>query len=285
MNAGTSASVQMTYKTILLHCHDAQRASRLLGTAVPLARGMDAHLVGLGVLPPYIVVPATDGAGASMTVEEHRVVYAEDLKAMRAAFEAATTGPGRPGEWREADAMFNPVANMVIQHGRAADLVIISQADTSWAQSAMIEDPERVVLETGRPVLIVPNAGECAMPPGKVTVAWNGGREAARAVFDALPILKLAQAVDVVWIDPEGEGEVPAAEITAALARHGVKCQASKAASDGDAGAALLAQAKAFGSTLLVMGCYGHSRLREFVLGGASRYVLRNMTIPVFMSH
>jgi nucleotide-binding universal stress UspA family protein len=150
----------------------------------------------------------------------------------------------------------------------------------------MIEDPERVVLESGRPVLLIPNSGIVSMPPQRVTVAWNGRREATRAVFDAIPLLRLAQSVDIVWVDPEEEGDIPAAEISVALARHGITCQASKAESvGGDAGEALLRQTKAFGADLLVMGCYGHSRLREFVLGGASRYVLRHMSLPILMSH
>jgi nucleotide-binding universal stress UspA family protein len=123
-----------------------------------------------------------------------------------------------------------------------------------------------------------------------VLVAWNARREAARAVFDALPLLQRAKEVKVVWVNPQSEGElardVPAADICTALARHGVKCEATQAVQPhSNVGRTLLMQAKDYGADLLVMGCYGHSRLREFVLGGASEYVLRHMTVPVLMSH
>jgi nucleotide-binding universal stress UspA family protein len=123
-----------------------------------------------------------------------------------------------------------------------------------------------------------------------VLVAWNGRREAARAVFDALPILRGASDVKVIWVNPQSEREraqgIPAADICTALARHGVKCEATEqVAPRGGVGETLLARAREMGADLLVMGCYGHARLREFVFGGASRHVLRHMPIPVLMSH
>jgi nucleotide-binding universal stress UspA family protein len=144
-------------------------------------------------------------------------------------------------------------------------------------------------MESGRPVLIIPNSGTASLPAKRVTVAWNGKREAARAVFDAMQFLERADDVNVVSINPEKEGAVldlPTAEICAALSRHGIKAQGSQSHAIGpDVGGELLRQASAFGSDLLVMGCYGHSRLREFILGGASRHVLSEMRIPILMSH
>ena len=110
-------------------------------------------------------------------------------------------------------------------------------------------------------------------------------------MFDAMPLLRLAEAVNVIWINPESEpgtaGDLPAAELCAMLARHGVKCEATQASAIGaDVGSELLRQAAAFGSDLLVMGCYGHSRLREFILGGASRHILQHTAVcPYCLSH
>lgn len=279
----------MTFKTILVHCHDVRRVERILQVAVPLARTVDAHLLGLAVVPPFVVVPAMDGAGASVTVEEHRVAYGKDLAELARSFAGHTADLALPSEWRVADASFATAADRIIEQGRCADLVVLCQADPEWTGSALLEDPERVILSAGRPVLVVPNNGSVASPPRRVTVAWNGGREAARATFDSLPFLQRAEAVDVVAVNPGTDklgGDLPAAEICAALARHGVKCQESEAsAAAGDVGSELLKRAGTFGSDLLVMGCYGHSRLREFVLGGASRHILRHMHIPVLMSH
>jgi nucleotide-binding universal stress UspA family protein len=145
-------------------------------------------------------------------------------------------------------------------------------------------------MESGRPVLIVPNAGVHPRVGGRVLVAWNARREAARAVFDALPILRGATDVKVVWVNPQSEREraqdIPAGDICTSLARHGVRCQATEQiAPRGNVGETLLACAKEVSADLLVMGCYGHARVRELVFGGASRHVLAHMALPVLMSH
>ncbi len=280
----------MAYKTILVHLNDPRRVKRLLDAAVPAARKMDAHLIGLSVIPPFVVIPGMDGGGASISVDEHRVAYLEEAKAMKATFAAATADLPRPAEWREEDAGFGSIASMVIEAARTVDAVVTSQPDPAWLNSSLREDPVRVVMESGRPALVVPNEGALSLPAKRVLVAWNGTREAARAVFDALPLMEGAQDVGVLWINPEKSSgvarDLPGAEICASLSRHGITCQTLEGhAVGGDAGLELLRQATAFGADLLVMGCYGHSRLREFVLGGASRDVLARMQLPVLMSH
>ena len=280
----------MTYKTILVHVHDQKRADRLLEAAVPLARAFDAHLIGLSVLPPIIVLPAGDGAGLSVTIDEHRIAYRADMNRMKETFAEASRGNAFPSEWREADAQLGTVAGEVIDHGRCADLVIASQKQSDWVNSHLLEQPDRIALECGRPVLLLPNAGNLRLTPKRITLAWNGRREAARATFDALPLLKLADVVNVLSInpgdDPTSSRDMPGAEICSALSRHGVKCEASQATAFGpDVGTEILRLAKAFGSDLLVMGCYGHSRLREITVGSVTRTVLAGMAIPVLMAH
>lgn len=280
----------MTYQTILVYLHDKRRARRLLDAAIPLARQMNAHLTGLCILPPFVVIPMTEAGGASVTVEEHRTRYHAEMSALKEAFLTATRECDFAAEWREADAGLISTANTIVGHARTADLVIACQQDPDWEYSSMLEEPDRIATESGRPLLLVPNGGKVAVPAKRVTVAWNGRRESVRAVFDALPLLQLAEDVNVIWINPEDDpiaaGDLPAAEICATLARHGIKCQASQATAFGaDVGFELLRQAGAFGSELLVMGCYGHSRFREFVLGGASRDVMKEAGIPVLMSH
>ncbi|MFM9942876.1 MAG: universal stress protein [Hyphomicrobiaceae bacterium] len=279
----------MTYKTILLHLHDIRRAERLLRAAVPLVRAMDAHLIALSVVPPFVVVPAVDGMGTTVSIDAHREAYRGEMAQLKAKFLDATAAQPLRAEWREADALFGSVAGMVVEHGRCADLIVASQADPDWGSSSLIEDPVRIAMESGRPLLLVPNSGAVTLPPKRITIAWNGRREAARAVFDARSLVRHADEVNVTWINPGQDpaaGDLPTAEICATLARHGAKVQASQATAPGaDVGRELLRQAAAFGSDLLVMGCYGHSRLREFVLGGASRDVLAGMTLPVLLSH
>ncbi len=280
----------MTYKTILLHMADPRRARRLLEAAVPLARLMDAHLSALCVKPPFVVVPAVDGAGTTMTVDEHRIAYQAEVKKLKEIFEAATRGQQLKLEWREDDAGFVNVSETVIEHGRTSDLIVVSQADPTWSYTNFIEEPDRIATESGRPVLLIPNIGKNTTPAKRVTIAWNERRESARAVFDALPLLQQAEDVNVLWINPEKDqphaGDLPGAAISTTLSRHGVRCQVSNGSAVGaDVGSELLRHAAAFGSDLVVMGCYGHSRLREFILGGASRHVLAEMKCPVLMSH
>jgi len=281
----------MPYRTILMHCNDARRIARLLAPAVRLAETFEAHLIGLSVVPPVVVISAGAPLGPPIIVDTHCELYRAENPAMRAAFEEAARGRGLIAEWREDEARGGSgVADVALDHARAADLVIVSQADPDWPASERLDVADRLAVESGRPVLIVPNSGIHERAGDKVLVAWNARREAARAVFDALPILQSASSVKVVWVNPQSEGEraqeVPAGDICATLARQGVKCEALAQVRPGaGVGETLLACAKDAGADLLVMGCYGHTRLREFVFGGASRHVLAHMSIPVLMSH
>jgi nucleotide-binding universal stress UspA family protein len=150
--------------------------------------------------------------------------------------------------------------------------------------------PERVTLASGRPILVVPYAGHFATLGQRVLVGWDASREATRAVGDAMPLLAAAEQVTVLAIDPQagpgGHGELPGADISLHLARHGVKAVIERTVSaDVPIGDVLLSRAADLGADLLVMGAYGHSRARELLLGGATRTVLGSMTLPVLMSH
>jgi nucleotide-binding universal stress UspA family protein len=280
----------MTYKTILVYLNDPKRAQRLLDVAVPLAKAHGAHLVGLAVMPPYVVIPAYEAAGVSSTVDEHRVAYLGDIGKLKAMFSEAARKEGVATEWREADAGFGTAAIQILEHARSADIVIIAQHDPDWSYSTFLEAADRIVIECGRPVLVVPNSGPLVMPPKRVVIAWNGRREAARAAFDALPLLSPASDVSVIWVDTAADrvasGDVAGADLSTTLARHGFKCEAATVhAPNGDAAAAILREAGARGADLLVMGAYGHSRVREFILGGASRDILSRADRLVLMSH
>ena len=208
---------------------------------------------------------------------------------MRQQFEEATAAKSFRAEWRDADAGSFPVVGLVLDHARVSDLVVASQTDHEWPASGWLDVADLVAVGSGRPVLVIPNASRLTHIGSRVLVAWNGRREAARAVFDALPILKHAEAIKVVWIDPQSDGEPERTlgqDICEALLRHGVRCDKTKRVTPQDGvGPTLMAQAQTFGADLLVMGCYGHSRVREFVFGGATRYFLKNMSVPVLMSH
>ena len=279
----------MPYKTILVHCNDQRRIARLLSPTIALADRFQSHVIGLSVVPPISVITTGAIAAPPIILDAHCELYRQENSAMRRQFEDTTAGKSFTAEWRDADAGPFGVVDVVLDHGRAADLIVASQTDHEWSASDWLDVANRVAVESGRPVLIVPNAPVRNRIGSRVLVAWNGRREAARAVFDALPILEQAAAIKVVWVDPQADGDTEherSRDICEALLRHGVKChKTERVTSHAEVGPTLMAQAEAFDADVLVMGCYGHSRLREFVFGGATRYALEKMAIPVLMSH
>ena len=279
----------MSYKTILMHCNDQRRLPRLLAPTIAFADRFQSHVIGLSVVPPISVITTGVIGAPPIIVDAHREQYRQENFIMERQFREATGARSFSAEWREADAGSLSVVDVVREHARAADLVIASQTDRQWAASAWLDVADLVVVGSGRPVLLIPNAPQVTRVGTRVLVAWNGSREAARAVFDALPFLKHADAARVVWIDQQTDGEPDkplGQDICETLLRHNVTCdKAMRVILQGEVGATLMAQAETFAADLLVMGCYGHSRLREFVFGGATRHVLENMNVPVLMSH
>jgi nucleotide-binding universal stress UspA family protein len=173
---------------------------------------------------------------------------------------------------------------------RYADLLVVGQSTPDNDVPTPADLPESVALATGRPVLVVPHIGAEKPPGKKVLLCWNASRESARAASDALPFLKAAEEVFVLVVDPKtstnGHGAEPGADVATWLARHGVKVTVQRdSAMDSDVGNVILSRAADLDVDLIVMGVYGHSRMRELVMGGASRTLLATMTVPVLMSH
>ena len=218
--------------------------------------------------------------------QRHRETAQAAASKIEATFRAACSRAGISYEWRLAE---GDPAEVGVLNAHYADVAITGQIDPGkpppggWARL-----PEQLALASGRPALIVPYAGRFETAGRRVLVAWSRTRESARALNDALPILERASQVTVLSVNPRpGEaGELPGADISLHLARHGVKAEAaSTVADDIDVGNTLLSRAADLGADLIVMGCYGHSRMRELILGGTTREVLRHMTVPVLMSH
>jgi nucleotide-binding universal stress UspA family protein len=283
----------MAMKDILLHVDDSRGQGPRLALAVELARRQEAHLTGLFVTEPIsfsgLAAPGgADFAGAEafqQIEERHRAARRGVGERLAAAFVDAANRAGISSEWRWAEGI---AAQTVSLHARYADLAVVGQSDPespAFASGVV----EAALLSSGRPVLVVPYIGAKSLGQ-RVLVAWNGAREAARAVNDALPLLAAAQMVTVLSINPArgigGEGDLPAADIALHLARHGVKAEAAyTTAEDVGIGDTILSRAADSGADLIVMGGYGHSRAHEFVLGGATRTLLRHMTVPVLLSH
>ena len=283
----------MAYRTILLHLdHDRQNGVRL-DLCLGLARDLGAHLIGLHVTPvpmlPYVYGEVSVAGLGPDFLETQRAHAAERAAPLRAAFEAAGARDGLSFEWRTDEGDAGPV---VARHARYADLTVVGQTEPEALETVLgARLPEQVALGGGGPTLMVPYAG--AFGAGglgrRPLVAWNGSREAARALHDALPLLRArAEQVIVLEVDPPDDGGpgLRAMEAAKVLARHGLKVDAQYTVSGGlPAGDVLLSRLSDFGCDLLVMGAYGHSRARELVLGGATRSLLDHMTVPVLMAH
>lgn len=275
----------MSYKNILVHVDDTKACPGRVELAANIASEHGAHLCGLYTAQPMYIPPYLAAEVGPDLYEAQREAAKEGAAKAEVAFNEITGKAGIETEWRVGEGY---PADVVALHARYVDLAIVGQADPEGNGSADLAD--QLVLDTGRPILVVPYAGTYRHIGDRVMVAWNAAREAARAVNDAMPFLEKANNVTVLAINPsggvDGHGDVPAADISLHLARHGVNAEAAHVfADDVDVGNMLLSRAADASADMIVMGGYGHSRFREAVLGGASNLVLRHMTMPVLMSH
>jgi nucleotide-binding universal stress UspA family protein len=265
----------MSYRTILVDLSGPEPMQARVAVARSLAVRFDAMLMGLHVTPPPIVAPIWDGgAGAYLppeALESERKANEEAKQRARVAFEP-TAGSGAASIWREAE---GSAAHRLAELAHVSDLVVTERGD-------VLDTAERVT-GSGVPVLVLPSGfvGDLGQ---NVLVAWNGSRESARAVHDALPFLLASRNPAVLCAVGKASAE-SLDDAVAMLQRHGVRIRPERVdGPDANAGEILLALATAHAADLLVMGAYGHSRLREFVFGGATRHVLRHAALPVLLS-
>jgi nucleotide-binding universal stress UspA family protein len=289
------------FKDLLVVMNDSASSTALLDLAVRVACRCGAHLVGLYVEQPPVIpgyVRDEGAAGLRGVDAASHLQMAESGDALRetlalshreardraqALFYQQTAIAGITTEWRVREGFLSEVATL---HARYSDMVIVGQAGPALTG----ELPGHMLLGGGRPVLVVPFAGRFPTIGERVVVAWKASREATRAVHDALPFLLSAVQVTVLAINPRrgvgGDGEVPGADLAWHLSRHGVKAEASWFTTEDVAVAPmLLSRISDLQADLLVMGGYGHSRVREIILGGVTREILRSMTVPTLLSH
>jgi nucleotide-binding universal stress UspA family protein len=279
----------MTFKNIVVHVDTSAQCKQRLDVASNLARSFGAHLSGVYAIPPALTaMMMTAEYFPAELVAEQEERERERAKEAKAIFDKYMADAGIAAEWRQRE---GALARVVAMNARYADIAVLSQADASseYAGEAM-ELPADVALTAGRPVLVIPYIGAWKTLGSHILVGWNASRESTRAVNDALPLLQRAKKVTVLAINPErgvdAHGEVPGADIALHLARHGVKAEASQTvAGDIDVGDVILSRASDLGADLIVIGAYGHSRVREIVLGGVTRHLLQHMTVPILMSH
>ena len=255
--------------------------------AISIAEAFDAHAAAVAFSYDPIIPPSIMGGIPASLIEEQRTENEKAAADAVARFNAAAKRSAISFESRVMNASVPGAADAFGAMARRFDLAVIAQAELDKVA------PEEIILEgalfgSGRPVIVVPYIHRSGLTLDRVIVAWDASRSAARAVADAMPFLAKAKAIDVVIVASERpkSDEVPGADIGHHLARHGLKVEVKRiVATDTDVANTLLSHAADIAADFMVMGGYGHSRLREFVLGGATRGILSSMTIPLLMSH
>ena len=281
----------VTYKTILVLLEQGAETNSRVRIAVDLARSFSAGLVGVYLSTSPEITPSVAALLPDEIVDRYLRGSGDVQYAAEQAFrEAAAKAEWRDVEWRSPS---GPPIDAAVAHGRCADLIVVGQprvGEASWLFSSQLATA--ALMETGRPLLVVPYVGASRSLGDSVLIAWDGGREASRAVADAMPLLRRATRVTVGCFDPgaseRGADATGRARLAEYLRRHGISIEidyTKLGPIDIPVGEWLLSRVADLGCDLVVMGGYGHPRWREQVLGGATRTLLSSMTVPVLMSH
>ena len=279
------------FRDILVPYVNEDSATVAMPAALALAERFDAKLavlVTVDVPPP---MPTDWGAMAfevyTQLHAEARTLAQSRADAMRARFAHGSW----PVEVRMAESVSLFPQNTASMHARYADLTVLPAWPRDGGDAMPLHDHVHDLLRhSGRPLLVVPAGHASTVPPKRALIAWSPTREAARAVADAMPLLRLAERVDVVIVDPrsgdDAHGAEPGADIAAHLARHGLQVTVeTRPSMNYSVAYAVLDRARDIGADLLVAGGYGHSRLREAVLGGTTRELLQTAHLPVLFAH
>jgi nucleotide-binding universal stress UspA family protein len=255
--------------------------------AVSVAEAFGAHVAAIAFAHDPVIPATLMGGVPADFIESQRAEAEANASAAIRRFEEAARRAGVSAESRLLAASIAEASDQFSRITRRFDLAVVGQAEPEKAS------PEELIGESalfagGRPVLVVPYIQKAGLKLGKVLVCWDGSRAAARAAGDALPFLSRADEIEVLIVAGErGKGdEIPGADVGQHLARHGLKVDVKRiVAGDTDVANTILSYVADSATDLIVMGGYGHSRLREFILGGVTRGILEAMTVPTLMSH
>ncbi|AJP60173.1 hypothetical protein UC34_25065 (plasmid) [Pandoraea vervacti] len=281
----------MSYRTLLVHVDNSDQCRARVAFAAAMAARLPAHLTGLYL--PFRPENCTAAAPTSRRFAGDPLRPESDVRRLAYAertFSDVCDRQALVAEWLAPQS--DDSCREMRTRARYTDLVIVGQEDRNDPEtSPSLAFVDSVVLNSGRPVLILPYAGAPPTTFENILLAWDGGREAARAMVDALPLLRAAKVVRITNVRrADGSislGPIPGADIAIFAARHGVPVEVTPelGGNDVDIGERLLSRAADHNAQLIVMGAYGHSRMQEWVLGGVTRTMLERMRIPVMMSH
>jgi nucleotide-binding universal stress UspA family protein len=272
-------------KTVLVHVGNPDDLGERLELAFDLAERLQAHLVGLHTLTPAAMPAPAVGRGASAVVLAEHTERNRKLSAqLQERFRESARRRGLDCEWRAEEGEH---LDVLAQHSNYADLMVAALPQRSTLEDHLVGPPiDRLALVASCPVLLVPTAYTAKTTAHRVLVAWKSSRACARALRDATPLLRLAGEITLLSVSEARSGHIGGLDIATVLARRGVRATIRQDfGKGGDVGAELLAHARAVDADLVVMGAYGHSRLRELVLGGATQRALNDSPVPLLMSH
>ena len=255
--------------------------------AISVADAFRAHAFGIAFAYEPILPPSVMGGLPPEIIESQRAEGENAATAVIARFEESARRAGLSAKSRMIPTSLAGAADVFGRIARRFDLSVVGQAepDTVAPQELIIE---AALFESGRPVLVVPYIQKQGLKLDRVLVCWDASRNAARAIADAMPFLRRSKAIDVIVVATERpkSDELPGADIAHHLARHELEVDLKRIVSGGtDVASTILSYAADSAADFIVMGGYGHSRLREFILGGATRGILSAMTVPTLMSH
>lgn len=279
----------LSYKNLLVLVDCSPSGTHRTVLAAEFAARFGATLVGLYIIAPIVGPRYAGGITLERVMREETEHAQTDALKAQHLFEEAGQRYGIRTEWRVATGFPSEQATL---HARYSDLVIVGPPDRNVLPSSFALQPDEIIVAAGRPVILVPRQAGGDTIGHRILVAWNASREATRAINDALPLLATAETVDIVAVNPGAghagarcHGDEPGAGIASHLARHGISAEVHREQTLHESvGERLLKRATECGADLIVLGAYGHSRLRELVLGGVTQYVFDHATIPFMMS-
>ena len=279
------------FKDIVIPITGTSGDSHALNIALALASAHGAHLTVMEIVNLPLPVAGPWGLMPDISLSDVYQELREKGQANAAALRGRLEKETASTEVRLVESLFSEPHQLVAHYAHYADLAVISGAMGDTKEGDLSRSYfGSLLIDSGRPVLVVPPHGEEAIPPRKIVAAWRPTRECARAFHDALPLLAAAESVELLVVDPvggeRGHGEQPGADIAAHLSRHGVKVNVqARPSHDNRIASVLLGHVRETQADMLVVGGYGHSRIREWAFGGVTRELLFEADIPVFYSH
>ncbi|HUS55496.1 MAG TPA: universal stress protein [Thermohalobaculum sp.] len=280
----------MSFMNLLVFADASDASAPRLETAIAMAERFGAQLsaCALAEQPAYYY-----GIGTEVAAD----IYVQDIERAKAVADEVA-GIARPrlakserdGGVRSATGTAAAISEIVARQARYADLSLVGQPFDSAEETLLTKVLEGVLFDAGRPMVMVPRRWAAGAFGERVMIAWTSCKEAARAVDDAMPFIEAAESVHIAMIDPDtganAHGEEPGADLAASLARHGVRVTVDPLPSGGRSVAErLLTHATDCDANLIVMGGYGHWRLRETLFGGVTRDMIRQSTVPILLAH